>query len=717
MKLFYVMMLVVAAGCLNAQTIFKDGKSDYVIQLKADAIPTEKTAAAELQEHIRLMGDVKLSIVNQVPAGKKAIRIAANPQLEADAVVLKLQEDGTLLIGGGSPRGVLYAVYTLLEDYAQVRWWTPTAARIEKRAEWTLPELNYTYTPAFKVREVFYLPVRKNEAFAARMRNNGHFNEISAAYGGHQPILEFCHTFNKIIPSTLFKTHPEYFAEIDGKRSLGIDVGQPCLSNPEVLEMVKKKVLEWLRVNPGTSIVAVSQNDNSDYCRCAKCAALDNAEGTPAASIINFVNQVADAVAVEFPNVWVETLAYMYTQKAPKTIKPRDNMIIRLCSFKVNYAQPLDSDANAAFRDDIRDWARLSKRLYIWNYVINFSDYFSPFPSIRHFGQDLRFMAANRVEAVFEQGTGLNELSDMMELRQWLLSQLIWNPEHDQEALTDEFLEGYYGAAAPYVKQYLEIGYQMADTAKPDMRCNGARTWFIPEDLLRMKEAFNSAEAAVKDDPVLLDRVQVASIPVNFAIINRNELKDRIDQLKLLSDSWAIYQRHAYGNAWREHHGNIPQRFFLLNGQLTGNWNLGKERPEICKGLADDQWAVFDNTMFKLFGAKNIDDNGTKAVQLPQSVDWALQLPIPQFREGACRWQVYGVLRCDSTVAQGSAGTIGLHPNKGIKQQIPIEKYKGANYQLLDLGVFDLNPGGYFYVTGQNNQSTLYFKEFIMIRK
>ena len=46
------------------------------------------------------------------------------------------------------------------------------------------------------------------------MKNNGHFGVTTAAYGGHNPILGFCHTFNRMIPAfATFRKHPEYFAE------------------------------------------------------------------------------------------------------------------------------------------------------------------------------------------------------------------------------------------------------------------------------------------------------------------------------------------------------------------------------------------------------------------------------------------------------------------------------------------------------------------------
>ena len=58
-----------------------------------------------------------------------------------------------------------------------------------------------------------------------------------------------------------------------------------------------------------------------------------------------------------------------YTRPAPKITKPRPNVIIRLCSIECDFAHPLTHPTNDAFREDMDQWAKLSKRTYIWNYV------------------------------------------------------------------------------------------------------------------------------------------------------------------------------------------------------------------------------------------------------------------------------------------------------------------------------------------------------------
>src|SRR5262249_25012705 len=146
-------------------------------------------------------------------------------------------------------------------------------------------------------------------------------------------------------------------------------------------DLIVQRVKEWLRESPEARIISVSQNDWYRPCECPNCKAVDDREGTHAGTMLELANYVAEKIAPEFPQVAVDTLAYQYTRKAPKTIRPRPNVIVRLCSIECNFAQPLEDPSNAAFADDIRNWSKLSDRLYIWDYTTNFSHYAAPHPN------------------------------------------------------------------------------------------------------------------------------------------------------------------------------------------------------------------------------------------------------------------------------------------------------------------------------------------------
>src|SRR5439155_23480073 len=138
------------------------------------------------------------------------------------------------------------------------------------------------------------------------------------------------------------------------------------------------------------TIISVSQNDTFNNCQCQKCKAIDDAEGSPAATLLLFVNAVAEAIEKDSPQVRIDTLAYQYTRKPPKTIRPRHNVIVRLCSIECNFREPLDHQSNAAFLADLTEWSKICQRLYIWDYVTDFSHYINPHPNWFVLGPNLR---------------------------------------------------------------------------------------------------------------------------------------------------------------------------------------------------------------------------------------------------------------------------------------------------------------------------------------
>ena len=169
--------------------------------------------------------------------------------------------------------------------------------------------------------------------------------------------LKICHTFTYLVPlAKYYREHPEYYALVDGVRR---DVSwQLCLTNPDVLRIATEKVLELLAADPTAKMVGVSHNDNQrNYCRCERCAAVDAEEESHAGTELRFVNAIADEVKKRHPGVLVQTLAYQYTRKPPKLTRPRDNVVITLCSIECDrlrpFGSPKSADVNKAFVEDL----------------------------------------------------------------------------------------------------------------------------------------------------------------------------------------------------------------------------------------------------------------------------------------------------------------------------------------------------------------------------
>ena len=183
---------------------------------------------------------------------------------------------------------------------------------------------------------------------------------------------------------------------------------QLCCTNPDVIRICTEAIREAMRQQPETTVFSVSQNDCDNHCECPNCQALAKREDSQMAPVLQLVNRVAEAVEKEFPDKIVETLAYQWTRHPPKHMRPRPNVIIRLCSIECCFSHPLatcDSGANRGFRADIEAWAKVAPRLWVWDYTTDFANYLLPFPNQRVLGPNIRFFVAHNVKGIFEEDT------------------------------------------------------------------------------------------------------------------------------------------------------------------------------------------------------------------------------------------------------------------------------------------------------------------------
>jgi len=515
----------------NAELILAaKGSSPYQILLPTNAIPSERYAAEELQRYLQKITGAKLPIATDAGAAQtREILLGDNAHVRKLGLDVDLGPLGPedfilrtahnrLIIAGGKPRGTLYGVYTFLEEKLGVRWFTPELELVPQTNRLVLAPVNETQIPALEYREVFWTEIMRDADFAARHRLNGANYKLTEKHGGRPVVyFPFVHSLDSLIPQDLYKDHPEYFPLINGQRVKGYV--QRCLANPDVVQLAKSRVREWIKEHPEATIISVSQNDTGKWCQCDQCKELDDREGSPSASLIRFVNAIAEDIEHDYPNLRIDTLAYQYTRKPPKTFRPRPNVIIRLCSIECCFAHPLgscDSAENRRFRDDIIAWEPIAPKLYVWDYTPNFGHYQQPFPNFDVLQPNVRFFTQHGVKGLFEQGNySPGGYGEMGPLRAYLLARLLWNPQTDVQTDTHEFLQAYYGHAAQDISAYLQLLESQVRHGKAHAHIfeSPRAAYLNPEFLGSADEIFNRAENSA-ENPTVQFRVQVARLPI-----------------------------------------------------------------------------------------------------------------------------------------------------------------------------------------------------------
>lgn len=538
MKKLSLFLLVFLCGCTGSHTLFHKGTSNYTIVIDADAPASEQYAATELQYWLREVSGVELPI-GSLTDGVKGRRLIvgynalvaemmpdAEKPADRDDAFTWCSKGGDILFWGGAKRGTLYAVYSFLEKELGCRWYAKDVSIAPKQTRWRFASLYNHEAPAIFIRDNCYLDPRTAPAFSARLRNNfvrlPGKREGETIPGTAEGYLGVHSMGDYVSPKEFYATHPEYFSLIDGQRRS--DYAQLCLSNPDVLRLCTERVRERMRRHPDYLIYSMEQNDNQAFCTCDSCTAIAERYGGQSGLMVWFVNQVADAVRDEFPDKFIGTFAYQYTRHAPTGIKPHDNVVIRLCSIECclmhNYD---DCEQNRAFLDDLKAWGAIAPHLYIWDYVTNFPLYCLPVANWKTLQPHIRDFRDNHAIGILEEGDYQTVSCEMREMRTYLLAKLMWNPDEDVDALILDFTNGYYGAAAPYIRQYLDLEERILRRPGMHVNCftNVHAEHYTDEFVREGRHLFAEARAAVNDDPVLLARVEKEELALCFMQLER----------------------------------------------------------------------------------------------------------------------------------------------------------------------------------------------------
>ncbi len=520
MKIFKLIALGLV--CTTAFFTCKNEKEEllpnYVLLVPETNAEPESEAVRLLAEYYQKVTGMEIAIKSSAGPEEKFISIGKG--LVADQwkdSLLHLHEDGFIIgvkngnvtIAGNNPQADIYGVCTFLEEHFGVIKLTATEDFIPELNSIKIKDGFQQYEPAFDFRRMLF-PVRSDEAYR-------HWYKLDELDDWGM----FVHTFQHLIsPEVYFEEHPEYFSLISGRR---LRDAQLCLSNPEVIQLLIQNLGKEMAKKPNMQYWSVSQNDAINYCECDQCFALYEKYGTISGAYI----QMANDIAMAYPDKQISTLAYQYTRSAPQNIRPLPNVNIMFCSIECNRSMPLSEDERSAdFVKDMQDWAALTNNIFVWDYVVQFKNYLTPFPNFHVLQPNIQFFKDNNVNMMFQQGSGGN-WSDMAELKQYLIAKMLWNPDADVEALTDKFLKAYFGPAAEHIRSYFDLTHkELKKHAKEEFLdiygfpMNYTDSYLTPELMEQYKSFMDKAEAAVKDDEILLQRVQRTRMPVDFAYVD-----------------------------------------------------------------------------------------------------------------------------------------------------------------------------------------------------
>lgn len=669
---------LVPGASASQLTLAKEGNTNYRILVPDHAAPAEEYAATELANTLQDITGAVFSIVRRantsadpliVIGRNKIVEQLSGPpalkEIRSNEAFRIATKDRTIFLMGASTRATVYAVYYFLEKYLGCRWFSAEHSIIPKRRTVTLGAINVVENPRFDYREVFSKPAN-DMRFRVRNRLNGEFNhriqgpaepKDVGARGIHKISI-----FQLVGPRIYKKDHPEYFG-----------AGQLRFGNSAVQRLAIEAVRAQLRSLPQLpAYLLIAPEDRETYFKQGQDRLLIKKGKSAAAAYIKFVRTIADGVRNQFPDVKILALAYKWSIKPPVTKRLPENMGIMLSDIDVDFARPLTSAANQSFLSDLKGWSQLTDEILIWDYITNFASYLQPYPNISSLARNLRILAAQpSVVGVFHQGAYSSRGGEFSELKAWVLSKLLWDPELNASKLMEEFAEGFYGAGAPYVLEYLSL---LQDSIKRhptrlEVKMPLLAPYLSAELLMKADSLFREAESAARKDVRYLRHIQGARLPVDYAVLASDIVSESDNERAARYRRFTNYLRKLNVTAYREGTGKSASVDRLL--QILA---LGRRRsslPSLCADRVKGHCIQVQDRSFRLAGAASLVTDKTAsdgvAVRMPgNSQVWGVQVPLSWILPKEGEWQIFADTKISARDQRTDMPVLraGIYPGK-----------------------------------------------------
>jgi hypothetical protein len=429
--------------------------------------PVAHFAARELQQGLQRMGGPAL----QVRPWSDGPRILLSCGAEGDAFTRSRDQQGLALRGAGS-RGLLYAVYELLEALG-CRWIGPGAAGEcwPQYSAVTLPAGGMASQPALTGRclvlgqDVFLAEAEDWIVWAARNRINTVFVHVTDQW----PALLACHLatwrrrraallpllcergmrlelgghlLSNLLPRRLFRHMPQAFRFDGEQRTSRFNF---CPSSPQALAELRRRGRAFVRRFPEAHVYHFWPDDlpGGGWCACPQCAAL-----APADQALLAANELADMLAVARPEARLSFLAYHDTAGPAPVVRPHANLLLTYAPRLRSYAAGIAESANERNRPCWQD-LRAAQAVFqdaagtqVFEYYLDgilFKSALPPLPQIIQ--ADLRAYAA----------AGMQQVSVLLTsdrpwlatpLNAYLFARLAWDPDQDPCELVATYAAG-----------------------------------------------------------------------------------------------------------------------------------------------------------------------------------------------------------------------------------------------------------------------------------
>lgn len=501
-----------------------------------------------------------------------------------DGYMIK-RKGNAVIINAKEETGKINGVYGFAERNLGYRYYAQDCVKYEKATNVALYDFDLIDVPDFQGRISFSAEIIADGLHRLRMKNNNQGTNWSQKYG-NSGLWSILH--DQSIPMQILNAakyygeHKDWYYVAKGREkeaeTLLIPSNEEYSYQGDVWTLIKEAVQicyhkalaskgeagglyetflnnlihDYIEKEPEKSFFMLGMADNLEVCDCDDCSK-DNDKYTVTGTCMRFVNEVArDVEKWRLENcperqIDLVVFAYLTTQDAPvkrdessgkyapsdNSVIAEDNVIVRIAPiFSCHYYPFSDKNHNIQSANMIEQWRMCAKKFAIWDYKMSFEYKIVPFPTWNSAQKNLKTYKEMGVIDVLTQGNGATFNTSLGRMDDYIRSRLMWDTDLSYQALADEFIEVYYGAASGYMKEYLSLlemhfASYIAKISGFDAKIYNSllTTSFWPkETLINIENVFRNAYAAIENSApaeyeALKERIDRESAFYRFALI------------------------------------------------------------------------------------------------------------------------------------------------------------------------------------------------------
>lgn len=543
-----------------------DGTANANIYLSANGGTLLQFAAQELQEFVKKISGAELPVVSEL-SGSGLTIVLATPETvpeistlfaedlaeigELDGFAIR-QKQNLLYIIGTCERGVQNGVYDFLTENTGIIWTRATeelGTLYNPQSTIRIQKINYREIPDFAVRgcgpngendgpEYSKMLARnKQNSITATTSlgdvENGKYDRLNAV--GLKPLL-LGHVMSNWLPNEkYFDEHPEYYlSNPDGTPKKGANgFTQLNFYNPGTAEAVAYEICEFLKVSK-ESTVGLALGDSNYFVVIENGVELnkqpftaDNGvtvypedENYKSTVFFNFLNRVAKIVGEQYPDVQINTFAYIFAE-VPPAVDIAENVNIVFAPLNGDDHLPIEtSPGNVRVKANIEGWSEKTDNLYLYSYwnCLLYPEY--PRPLAEKVQIDLHYLKEMGFVGIGPESVGDTAREteskhdwDINGMYFWMMQQLFWDMDADLDALKQHYCDLAYGPASDEMQEFyrlIEEGWNSSDDFV--WYITGGDTYYkkfiidagIADDVLQaIRAAYDAAETDLQRTRIL----------------------------------------------------------------------------------------------------------------------------------------------------------------------------------------------------------------------